>query len=151
MDARAEGPSRSDVPPRDPPRGDQRGRLNAVANVELEARPGIEQQFVWFYGEFVGLRIVDPSETIDGVPVLRFKSDRVELRIRFVAEPRIESIDHRVNLGVPSLEAAAMVLEERKHPFDWMHGIAATDRALSLLDPGGNRVMIRVLRPWHTF
>lgn len=120
------------------------GRLLAIDHVEIESRPGIEPDLRWFYAELAGLQESEPP--VDRSNVLRFKSDRLELRISLVDHPGIESTACRVAIEMPSLPAATEALDNRKHPYVWYQGFSYTDRYLSLLDPAGNRVEFR--RRW---
>ncbi len=128
---------------------DHRGRLIAINDVELQSPVGVDSELAWYYGEFIGLRSLGGSAKIDGPAVLRFRSDRLELRISITKRPVIEPIGCRARFEVPSLDEAAQTLRERRYPFDWLHGLRASDRALLLLDPAGNRVMVRRLWGWY--
>lgn len=120
----------------------ERGRLIAVNDVELESRPGIEEELLWFYGE-VGCLETAAAASVDGHHLLRFKSDRVELRILVVEPASVESVACRISLEIPSIIEAAVLLEERGYPFAWYRGLRYTDRSLRLLDPAGNRAELR--------
>lgn len=121
-----------------------RGRLVAINPVELEAGPGMEPELAWFYGEWLGLKQIDRAyDERRDAPVLRFRSERLELRITVVRDPVVESVDRRVQFAVPDLDAAAEQLDARRYRYRWVHGLGATDRALVLLDPIGNRVAVR--------
>lgn len=120
-------------------------RLSAVSNIELQASPGIDSDLVWFYADVAGLTPVDAPSDAE-THVLRFKSDRLEIRITIVENPAIESVDDRVTLIAPDLEQVAHALAKRKHPYHWFRGLRFTDQALILLDPAGNRIRIR--RRW---
>lgn len=117
------------------------GRIQAVDHVHLEAPVGSEPSLRWFYGELLDLAEMPPGEG-----VLRFRSERIELRIRLCSEPAIEAIDERVTVAVRSLRVVEDLLQERKTPYERFRGLDWTDRRLSLLDPAGNRVVIR--RDW---
>ena len=94
----------------------------------------------WFFCALVGLqRIETSSEPGD---IRRFRSDRLELRIKMSADPIIERIACRAVFEVPSLDAAAALLIERAYPFVETRGLRATERSLTLFEPGGNRVAL---------
>jgi catechol 2,3-dioxygenase-like lactoylglutathione lyase family enzyme len=116
-------------------------RILAVAHVELQTHAGREEALRWFYNELIGLEVVDePSHT---PPRLRFRSAELELRYSFVPAPNIDEIAHRVTLLVGSLRAARKALEQARMAYTPITGTAFTDRFLSLVDPGGNRVAVR--------
>ncbi len=112
-------------------------RIVAVDHVNLEAPVATEEEMRWFYGEVALLDEVHASSTVDR---LVFKSARIELRIRLRDHPKVEAIDCRVAILVPSLPGTVDLLDDRKVPYDSLSGLRWTDRRLSLLDPGGNRV-----------
>ncbi len=127
----------------DPLTMENSGRLIAVGHVEIQAPPGIEAELCWFYGRWLGLEEVQNDQPSNGHPVLRFRSERLELRIRLLHQPQIESIDGRVRFAVPSLESAADTLKENAYEFQWLRGLSWTDRMLVLADPAGNRIIVR--------
>ena len=95
----------------------------------------------WFYGELAALEECPPHPSPNGG--LCFKSDRIQLRIRFEPAPFIDNVPVRVAITLSSLEEAAAVLEERKLPYERISGLAFSDRRLHVLDPAGNRVEFR--------
>ena len=119
-------------------------RLVAIDDVEIESRLGIEARLRWFYGRVAGLSEVAKSSPQTNE--LRFKSERIELRITMVEGPRIEATALRVSIVVASLAGVAEVLDGCRYPVVWYRGLYHTDRYLSLLDPAGNRVELR--RRW---
>jgi hypothetical protein len=133
-------------------------RLIAVDHVEIEAAPMHHVELEWFYGTLIGLRS-KPQQTLAvhaslpppaigedlDTQQLRFRGERFELRIRLCEEPTLEAVEPRVQLEVRGLEDLALVLDERHYPYEWQRGINFTDRALLLLDPAGNRVLLRQL------
>jgi len=72
-----------------------------------------------------------------------FRSDRIELRIRFTESPLIDPIQTRVTLLVPSLFEAKQLLEEQSIAYATISGFAYTDRRLAILDPAGHRVELK--------
>jgi len=126
------------------------GRIIAVDHVELQAPLGAEPDLLWFYGELIGLKIArpEPSDSASSAKVLRFRSDRCELRISLVEQPKVEAIASRAFFEVPNFTKVMDILEERRYDYEYFRGLAFTERHLSLLDPAGNRVLIR--RYWPT-
>lgn len=100
----------------------------------------------WFYGEFLGLPLM-PGGGGDaaGARILRFKSERFELRIGLVQDAVVEPVACRLTIEVPSLEESAAALDEHRYPYDWLRGLRFTDQAIMLLDPAENRVILRRL------
>lgn len=119
-------------------------RIQAVDHIHLEAPFGIEDDLRWFYGKVAELEEIGCDQT-DG-PALCFKSERIELRIRFSQQPRIESIACRLTIGVLSLTEVSERLAERKWDYTLLRGLMFTDRRVETLDPAGNRVTLR--RHW---
>ncbi|HEY3246589.1 MAG TPA: VOC family protein [Phycisphaerae bacterium] len=116
--------------------------VQAVDNVHLEAPPQCADDLRWFYADLVGLECVEEALAGAG-SILRFRSERIELHLRLTPEPQLEPVACRAVLLVPSLAAAAERLSERKIAFVRINGIQYTDRRLSLLDPGGNRIELK--------
>ena len=117
------------------------GRIVAVDHVEMQTHGGREEGLLWFYHGLVGLDVV--KEPPRSPPCLHFRSAALELRYSFFPVPKIESTAHRVTLLVDSLRVARKVLDDARMPYTPITGTAFTDRCLSLIDPGGNRVAIR--------
>lgn len=120
-------------------------RIQAVDHVNVESPRGLDDELRWFYGEIAELE-ERPADATMG-PGICFRSERIELRIRFSPEPRIESVDCRVIVGVSSIDEAADRLSERKTPFQRLSGLAGSDRRIQVLDPAGNRVELRLAHP----
>jgi len=116
-------------------------RIVAVDHVTLEAPSEAENELRWFYGELAGLDEV--AAAAEWSRRMVFKSLRIELRIHLRDNPKVEPIDCRLTVRVPSLEEVIEQLEDRKIEFEPISGIRWTDRRISLLDPGGNRVELR--------
>ncbi len=116
-------------------------RILAVDHVNIEARPGLEDALRWFYGEVAVLDEVPwPIEDSAG---LCFRSERIELRLHCVDNPRIVAVATRVTIAVPSLSLAAEQLDERRVSYERLSGLSVTDRCLQALDPAGNRAELR--------
>ena len=126
------------------------GRLVAINHVELRSPPGIETELHWFYGELIGLAPV--PQLADGAgsvpPMLRFRSEQLELRVTMVDGTLVDPVPFRVVVEVPQLPLAAEMLQDRGYAFAWHRGMLGTDRSISVIDPGGHRVAIRRLWPW---
>jgi len=116
-------------------------RIVAVDHVTLEASPNAENELRWFYGELATLDEVAAAAECGRRIV--FKSLRIELRIHLRENPKTDPIDCRLTVRVPSLEEVIEQLEDRNIEFVTVSGIRWTDRRISLLDPGGNRVELR--------
>jgi hypothetical protein len=115
-------------------------RIQAVSHVELEAAPEAEAELRWFYGELAGL---DPIGFETDTQLLRFRSARIELRIRFVSSPKNDPVPVRVTISVRSLMETAAALDEAGIGYERVSGLLFTDRLLCVVDPGGNRVAFR--------
>ena len=116
-------------------------RIQAVEHVHLEARPGLEEELQWFYGEVGRLDFVPHDHP--AAPGMRFRSAQLELRIALVEKPKIATVGRRVTLLVPSLEVAAATLDERSVPYERQSGLMFTDRRMGTQDPAGNRVELK--------
>ncbi len=119
----------------------QPSRIQTIDNVNIEAPFGLEEDLRWFYGELAGLEET-PASQLDASG-LCFKSEHLELRIRFAAEPKIEAVACRVTLAVADLEEAMELLEARFAPFTRISGFTWSDRRLQTLDPAGNRIELK--------
>ncbi len=116
-------------------------RIVAVDHVTLEAPRESENDLRWFYGELATLdEVVAAAEW--GRRIV-FKSLRIELRIDLRESPKVDPIDCRLTVRVPLLDEVIEQLEDRKIEFQPISGIHWTDRRITLLDPGGNRVELR--------
>lgn len=116
-------------------------RIQAVDHVNIEAPFGIDDELRWFYGEIAELE-ERPVEGPAG-PGLCFRSERIELRIRFVEDPQIEAVACRVIVSVSQMAEATERLEERKVPFQQLSGLGWSDRRIQVLDPAGNRTELK--------
>ena len=86
-------------------------RLTAIEHVEIEAPLGIEPALRWFFGEVCGLEEITGTYP-SGVQLL-FRSARLELRIRCVDRPQVDSVNRRMTIAVSSLREAAERLDEQ--------------------------------------
>ena len=115
-------------------------QINALERVRLEAPEEAAERLVWFYGDLVELTVVDD----DSEPgTLCFRSGGVDLRIQLKRDPAIEPVRRRAVISVRSVDALAGLLDEHGIPYSRLTGLDWTDRRLSLLDPGGNRVELK--------
>lgn len=121
-------------------------QIVAVDHVELEGVPGAVGDLLWLYQDLVGLTLM-ASESVEptGPPgtLLRFRSGNIELRYRLRPDPVVEPVACRLTVEVPLLGRIEAVLLERSWPYQRLRGLRRTDRRLSLLDPGGNRIEIK--------
>ena len=115
-------------------------RIQAIDHVELEAPHAAEAALRWFYGELAGLEEVGPA--MDGQS-LRFRSARIEIRIRLVLHPKIESASVRVTIAVRSLFDTSAALDDAGLTYERVSGLMFTDRTLQVFDPAGNRIAFR--------
>jgi hypothetical protein len=121
-------------------------RIQAIDHIHLEAVRGIEERMRWFYRDVVGLSEV--ACDADDEFALRFKSERIEIRVRVAASPQIGSTAVRLAVGASSLEGIAERLDERKWGYVVLRGLMWTDRRIETLDPAGHRVALK--RHWPT-
>ncbi len=121
-------------------------RIQAVDHVHLESPFGLDDRLHWFYGELVELDTVAPP--VDRPEMLRFKSERIELRIEKKESPIIEPIANRVVLLVPRLFDICEELDEQRIAFQPISDISATSRRIALLDPAGNRITLKQAWPF---
>ena len=124
-------------------------RFLAVDHIELEVPPGPIERLQWFYGELCELHEVKADDR-PGVQ-LCYRSGPLELRFHMAEIPRIDPIDCRLTILVPSLIAVREILEEQRLSFDWISGILYTDRRLEVLDPTGHRIALKQMSPFGTF
>ncbi len=115
-------------------------QIIAIDRVRMEAPLPARDRLVWFYSEVVGLALRDDSA--DGA-CLRFHSAQLELHIDLVANPRVDVNRRKAVLSVRSLDATLAALDESGIACRPTSGWAWTDRRVSLLDPGGNRVELK--------
>ena len=130
----------------------KRSRIHAVDHVEIEAPLGSRDDLRWFYGEVAGLEELEEATVCAGDSTeLRFKSARLELRVRLVADPDVDPVALRLTVFVRSLSEVAGLLEERGHVYERSSGIMYTDRRLLMHDPAGHRVALKREWPEITF
>jgi hypothetical protein len=121
-------------------------RIQAVDHVNLEALPGVEEALRWFYGEIAELD--DITESHSDTAVLRFRSERIEVRIRIVEQPAIDPVGYRVTIGVPNLDETAEQLLEAGSEIERISGLMWSDRRIATFDPAGHRVILK--QHWAT-
>lgn len=122
-------------------------RIKAVDQIVREGATGLADAIGWFYVEVAGLEEAEPCVGSDGeVSTLRFRSSVQEVQIRLVANPSIERTGFPIVIAVPSLEAAAELLDERSVAYETLSGISWPDRRLATNDPAGNRIELK--REW---
>ncbi len=115
-------------------------QIIAVDTVVMQASPAAGERLIWFYRDLVGLTLIE--ETLD-TDHLGFQSALLELRIELREDPTSHAVRRQGLFSVRSLEETAKTLEEEGMPYDRVRGWSWTDRRLSLLDPGGNRVELK--------
>ncbi len=121
-------------------------QIVAVDHVELEGVPGAVTDLLWLYQDLVGLTLMASESVEPAAPpgtLLRFRSGNIELRYRLRSDPVVEAVACRLTVEVPLLGRIEAVLLERSWPYQRLRGLSRTDRRLSLLDPGGNRIEIK--------
>jgi hypothetical protein len=133
-------------------------QIQAVQHVVLEAHPSSRDALIWFYSELAELPCIPAEQSesarrrmpeasagaqASSVASLCFRSARIELCIVFKDHPRIEQNQRRVLVSVRDLEATVGVLEDREMEYQRISGWGWTDRRVSLIDPGGNRVELK--------
>lgn len=121
----------------------RRVRLDAVDHVIVEARPDCATRVAWFYDDILGLE--QRRRLDDTGAVLRFRSDRLELRVQLVDSPYIHPADTRIHLSVPALDDVTDLLDDNKYEYGWIRGLQFTDRQVVMLDPAGHRIAVRQL------
>lgn len=126
------------------------GRLVAINDVELHSPSRTAAELLWFYGELLGLAPVSRVADEDGsLPaMLNFRSEQLELRITLADGPPADPVACRAAFEVPHLDCVAEMLRDRGYAFTSHRGMRGTDRSISVIDPGGHRVVIRRLWPW---
>ncbi len=122
-------------------------QIVAVDHVVMEGGPACQPDLVWLYQDVIGLS--PPGAGVGGFAAasdevwLRFRSGNLELRYRLVPRPRLDPVGCRLVVEVVSLPQAMEAIEERGFAFEHLRGLNFTDRRVSMLDPGGNRIEIK--------
>lgn len=124
-------------------------RIQAVNHVHIDACMADFDRIRWFYAEVLLLDEMGPTDGPSDR--LCFKSERIELRIQLMADPRIDGIGVSVTIAVDSLEQVEEVLLENKMLVEKISGMSWTDVRLHTLDPSGNRVELRKQPHWAPF
>ncbi len=121
-------------------------RIQAVDHVNLEALRDVEEALRWFYSEIAELDEILEADN-DGT-ILRFRSERIEVRIRIVEQPAIDPVRYRVTIGVPNLDETADRLLEAGSEIERITGLMWSDRQIATFDPAGHRVILK--QHWET-
>ncbi len=124
----------------------KQSRIQAVDHVNLEALRGVEEALRWFYGEIAELD--DITEANGDASILRFRSERIEVRIRIVGEPAIDPVRYRVTIVVPNLDETAERLLEAGSEIERISGLMWSDRQIATFDPAGHRIILK--QHWPT-
>ncbi|HNQ24552.1 MAG TPA: hypothetical protein PKK06_15830 [Phycisphaerae bacterium] len=117
-------------------------RIQAVDHIHLEAAPEAADDLRWFYTEVAALEEVDGLDPV-ATGRLAFRSEKLEVRFRFVPRPLVEPNRRRMTVAVPSLAAAAALLAERGLGHARERGLLYTEERLHVLDPAGHRVELK--------
>lgn len=125
-------------------------RIQAVDHVNLQASRGIEEALRWFYGEIAELDDITEADgdAADDTAILRFRSERIEVRIRIVERPVIDPVRYRVTIGVPNLDETTDRLLESGAEIERISGLMWSDRQIATLDPAGHRIILK--QYWET-
>lgn len=138
-------------------------RIVAVDHVNLEAPLGVEELVQWFYADLCGLDPVgknslgganegaDSGGAAEMERELRFRSERLEVRVAMRRQPRIEAVACRLTIRVEDLYETRECLDERRMPYESLTGVSYTDRRIAVLDPAGNRIELKHGWPAGTF
>ncbi len=115
-------------------------QIQAVDHIVMEAHPSTQEGLIWFYRDLVGLEL--SADYAEGL-MLSFQSARIRLEIRLMESPRVHENGCRLVVSVRDLEWVGKVLEAERIAYQPLSGMTWTDRRLTLLDPGGNRVELK--------
>ena len=77
-------------------------------------------------------------------------SGQIRVVISLVDQPRIDPFGFPMVLAVPSLFEAEKKLSDSGVGFEWAQAIDWADRRLAVLDPAGNRVVLKQEWPFGT-
>jgi catechol 2,3-dioxygenase-like lactoylglutathione lyase family enzyme len=118
--------------------------IHAIDDVRLEAPPHRERGLRVFYRDLIGLsELSEPPEPCQVV----FHAHGRRVTIHVFADALASPMRRRLLIQVDSIEA--MVRRMRRHGIHcriWS-GIGLGDRRLVALDPAGNRVELKEVRP----
>ena len=117
--------------------------MQAIRDVRVEAKPGLEGDLHFFYVEMLGL---EPSEGEPGM--LHFCTDKLRLRVLLTPEAQPSPMRRRLVLEIPSLGRMADKLEEEGIPHEWYRGLTLTDQRIFVLDPADHRVDLQQAWPF---
>lgn len=110
-------------------------RIQAIAHVRMEARPGLEGELTHFYQEICRL---DPAPAEQGL--LAFRAERLQLQIRITPDAQPSRMRRKLILDVPSLQKLSEQLDEEGIRYEWHRGLRFTDRRVYAFDPADNRI-----------
>ncbi len=113
-------------------------QIQAIERINMQAAPEVRDRLIDFYGELVGLEPIESDAS-----VLRFKSASLELWIAMTPDFAPDGNRRRALFSVRSLPTTAKLLLEEGIDYLPISGMNFTDRRLSLLDPGGNRIELK--------
>ena len=115
-------------------------QIQAVDHIRMQAHPQASGPLIRFYRDLAGLELLEAgSDSAE----LRFRSGQIELRIALLDDALVEAAACRAVVSVHCLDHVADILEAERIEFQRLSGMNWTDRRLSLLDPGGNRVELK--------
>ena len=115
-------------------------QIIAVDTVAMQAPSAARERLIWFYRDLVGLTFIE--DTLNS-GCLRFRSALLELRIVLDDVARVDAVRRQALVSVRSIEDTALALDEEGIAYERVSGWGWSDRRLSLLDPGGNRVELK--------
>lgn len=116
-------------------------RIQAVSDVVMEGRVGLEDELRWFYSQVAQLE--EAPDSVDATGQVCFRSAHMHVRICLVERPRIDLMVRRLTIAVDSLAAASELLEERRVRYERLHGLLFTERRLVTRDPAGHVVELK--------
>lgn len=120
-------------------------RIHAISDVRIEAPPGREEVLRKLYRDLLGLCEAQPPPEL--APALAFEAHGRRLNVRILREAMASPMRRRLLIEVDSLEQAAERLWRSGFSCELMLGMGIGDRRVVLLDPGGNRVELKEVRP----
>lgn len=119
-------------------------QIHAIGDVRLEAPPHREHGLRAFYGDLLGLR--EPDERPEASQ-MAFEAHGLRLLIGVFADALPSPMRRRLLVQVDSLEDLAEQMRRRGVACRVYAGMGIGDRRLVALDPAGNRVEFKEVRP----